>query len=481
MKMRKFTLNLNYQKLAIMLMLVFTASASFGQAVPELLYYKFDTTGTVVRNQASSPPSGTAFGSINSGLSIGAGGACSSNALIGTGGSDYFNTNWATSTSGSWTISFWGKDQYINSGSAFYLFGDPNASSFRCFTSGIAFPGNYMLRGGFNEVLLSGGANGDSVCTFVYDATAGNIKAYRNKTLVNTVNQGTITLSSSGTFKLGNYNSSTGMISGSKLDEFRFYNRALSASEVAALVGGCCTAMSSITVTPSSGTYTGGVNTNLYIGYPSNTPSATITSNGGSIPTWTPSTNLSCSTCFSPVFTPTSAGNYTFTAINCADTQTVTICVKDIRVPNTSGTKAAVYMCHLEPGKTTPQTLAVVLRGIPGHFQYHKGDKLGVCGNTCTSNKRDFEVADLVIDEQYLEVMCTPNPFRNSFKLNYVSHLDIEATISIYGMTGNLMETTTLNGVSNEAELGNNLPNGIYTVSFNQGDTKKVFRMIKID
>jgi hypothetical protein len=59
--------------------------------------------------------------------------------------------------------------------------------------------------------------------------------------------------------------------------------------------------------------------------------------------------------------------------------------------------------------------------------------------------------------------------------------LDLEATISIYGMTGKLLETKTLNGIANEAELGNNLPNGIYSVSFNQGDFKKVFRMIKLD
>ena len=68
-----------------------------------------------------------------------------------------------------------------------------------------------------------------------------------------------------------------------------------------------------------------------------------------------------------------------------------------------------------------------------------------------------------------------------TFKLKYVSHSDLEATISIYGMTGNLMETKTLNGLANKAELGNNLPIGIYTVLFNQGENKKVFRMIKLD
>ena len=248
------------------------------------------------------------------------------------------------------------------------------------------------------------------------------------------------------------------------------------------LASSSCSATScSISVTPSSETNTGGVNTNLYIGYPTNNPSATLATSGGTTTTWSPSTYLSCSSCTSTAFTPTAAGNYTITGINCFDTCTVTICVKDIRVPNTSGTKAAVYMCHKEPGTTTTKTLAVLLRGIPSHFQYHSGDKLGVCGNTCATNKRDFEFETLVVDEQYLEVMCSPNPFRQSFKLHYISNSEEEATVAIYGMTGNLVETVTLAGVADEAELGSNLPNGIYTVSFIQGDKNRVFRMIKVD
>ena len=236
--------------------------------------------------------------------------------------------------------------------------------------------------------------------------------------------------------------------------------------------------ITAINLTPSESTNTGGIKTNMYLGYGST--GTTLSSNGTGV-VWSPSGNLSCTNCPSPVFTPTTAGNHTITATNCHGSKSVTICVKDIRVPNTSGSKAAVYMCHKEPGTTTTKTLAVLLRGIPSHFQYHSGDKLGVCGNTCATNKRNFEFETLVVDEQYLEVMCSPNPFRQSFKLHYISNSEEEATVAIYGMTGNLVETVTLAGVADEAELGSNLPNGIYTVSFIQGDKNRVFRMIKVD
>ena len=247
-------------------------------------------------------------------------------------------------------------------------------------------------------------------------------------------------------------------------------------------LGSTCTATScAISVTPSNATYTGGVNTNMYIGYPTNNPSATLATSGGAVTTWSPATYLSCTTCTSTVFSPTTAGTYTITGINCYDTCTVTICVKDIRVAGTSGTRTAVYLCHKEPITNSTKTLSVLLRGIPSHFQYHSGDKLGVCGNTCATNKRDFDFENLVIDEQSLEVMCSPNPFRQSFKLHYISNSDEEATVAIYGMTGNLVEKINLKGIADEAELGTNLPNGIYTVSFSQGDNNRVFRMIKVD
>lgn len=87
----------------------------------------------------------------------------------------------------------------------------------------------------------------------------------------------------------------------------------------------------------------------------------------------------------------------------------------------------------------------------------------------------------MLVDEEDLEVMCSPNPFSHSFKLHYSSSSDKDATIMIYGMTGNLVEKVTLSSLQNDVQLGENLPNGIYTISFNQGNKTRVFKMIKVN
>ncbi len=217
----------------------FGAAPLLAQApVPELLHYKFDGTGTSVPNQASAPPAGTTTATIMGGITQGPTGQCGG-ALIGSGGNagtDYLNTGYTTNLSGSWTISMYTADITASS-ILFYIFGDQTAGSFRCFTNGIAGPNNWILRGPFNDVLVTGGSTvAPHVTTFVYDATAGNIYAYLDGNLVNTVAQAPFTVSGTGPFKVMGYASNVGAPSGGKLDEFRLYNRALSAAEVQSLM-----------------------------------------------------------------------------------------------------------------------------------------------------------------------------------------------------------------------------------------------------
>src|SRR5687768_12224224 len=70
--------------------------------VPEIMYYRFDGTGTTVPNLASSPPAGTTTATIMGGLTQGGTGQFGGG-LIGTGSSsnnDYLNTGWAPNLSG---------------------------------------------------------------------------------------------------------------------------------------------------------------------------------------------------------------------------------------------------------------------------------------------------------------------------------------------------------------------------------------------
>jgi hypothetical protein len=240
---------------------------AFAQPVPELLYYKFDSTSpsVTVPNWASSPPPGTNNATIMGGLTQGPSGQCG-NAIIGSGNSsstDYVNTGYATNLTGtSWTISFWTKD-ITPSTTLFYIFGDGTASSFRCFTNGVAGANNWILRGGLTDVLLTGGATvAPHMNTFVYDMAAGNIKAYRDGVLINTVTQAGPTIAGTGPFKVIGYNTNVGCPAGGKLDEFRLYNRALSQAEITQLYthnetsSFSVTACNSYTVPSGDETYT---------------------------------------------------------------------------------------------------------------------------------------------------------------------------------------------------------------------------------
>jgi hypothetical protein len=119
------------------------------------------------------------------------------------------------------------------------MFGDNTANELRCFTNGVAGPSNWILRGTagtFADVLVSGGAIvAPTMTTFVYDPGTGDVKAYLNGVLVNTVAQPLHIFSGTGPFKVGGYSSNVGLPSNGYLDEFRLYNRALTAAEVAEL------------------------------------------------------------------------------------------------------------------------------------------------------------------------------------------------------------------------------------------------------
>lgn len=220
-----------------------TATSTFAQLLtPELLYYKWDGTGTNVPNYASAPPVGTTNATLMGGLTQGTGGSpLCTGSVIGSGissGTDYVNTGYATNltSAASWTISF-RTSGVTASATLFYIFGDAGANSFRCFTNGVAGPNNWWLRGtGLTDVPLNGGATvAPHMCTFVYDATLANVKAYLDGVLVNTVAQGAFSFVSPGPMKVIGYGTNVGMPAGGQMDEFRLYSRALTAAEITQL------------------------------------------------------------------------------------------------------------------------------------------------------------------------------------------------------------------------------------------------------
>lgn len=227
-------------KISILFVVIFLIiNKSNSQGVPEILYYKFNDTGVSVKNYASSPPTGTSTATINGAIKQGSKGICSSRALVGTGNSsstDYVDTKWTPSLTGSWTIAFWCKN-LDSSTTLYYLFGENTASSFRCFSGGVAGAGNLLLRGPVTDVLVTGGASKNAnFIAFVYDSVAGYIYAYKNGSLNNSVAQSAINISGTGNFKVGGYATNTGLNKDGLIDEFRFYKKALSSKDVSGLM-----------------------------------------------------------------------------------------------------------------------------------------------------------------------------------------------------------------------------------------------------
>lgn len=314
---------------------------------PEVLYYKFNGSGTTVPNDALSPPAGTATANIQGGVTQGgSGGKCATGALIGTGvtsTTDFLNTGWVTNlpSGGSWTISFWSAD-IPSSTTLYYIFGDGTANSFRCFTNGVAGANNWIIRGtGMNDVTVAGGATvAPHMTTFVYDATAGNMKGYLDGVLVTTVTQSTtMSFVGIGPFKVMGYNTNVGSPSGGKLDEFRLYSRALSDVEILGLYNGPTVSANS---TPSPATVCPGANITL-----------NGSGNGPGPYLWTDGTNTYTD---NVPFAATVAGTYTVVAADAAGcTATSTLNVTLLTPPSVSASA--------NPGTTICGNAPVTLQG----------------------------------------------------------------------------------------------------------------------
>jgi hypothetical protein len=208
-----------------------TAMTSWGQNVPEYMYYKFDAAGN--QQNFASAPVGT-NPAVLAGIPVSGSGQFGT-ALVGNGltsTSNRLSTGWATSLPNTgWTISFWLNNFPATSSTTFYYFGDNTAASFRCFTGGVAGNGNLLLRAtGFTDVPINGISPGPIVIHLVY--TGSEVKVFKNGVFSNSVTQNAVAFTGTGPFLVAGYSSSNSINSGTLMDEFRLYNRALSDAEV---------------------------------------------------------------------------------------------------------------------------------------------------------------------------------------------------------------------------------------------------------
>lgn len=240
----------------------------------------------------------------------------------------------------------------------------------------------------------------------------------------------------------------------------------------------------SIAVTPSNNTYTGGVPTNIYLGYGPQSATAIVTTMGGSGFTyeWSgPVASLSCTTCANPVFTPTAAGTYAYTvtvtnANGCTSTCSVTFCVKDI-VSDAKGKK--VYICHVPGGNPgNSNTLSVSTNAVASHLAH--GDQLGICGQSCgTAAKQTPGAVNIVMTDE-LGVKAYPNPFTTGIQVRIESTTVDVADLIITDLTGRVLEVKADQPVGTNIVAGTELTSGIYVIEVRSGDLSKKIRIVKV-
>lgn len=244
------------------------------------------------------------------------------------------------------------------------------------------------------------------------------------------------------------------------------------------------TPTATIQIIPSETTFTGGNANNIYLGYGAQSARLNVTANGGAPYTysWTGSTGLNNYTSSNPVFTPSTAGNYSFTvsvtnASGCTTTASISFCVRDIRVPGSNGKK--VYLCH------NNQTLELNINAVDAHLRNHSGDKLGSCtqqGCTVTTSNSIGSFTQTISDETVnaIEVKVLPNPSSDYFTLKISSKNQSPVQLRITDASGRAMETrNNLNGNST-VQVGHRLNPGSYFAEVIQGSERKVVQLIKI-
>lgn len=249
----------------------------------------------------------------------------------------------------------------------------------------------------------------------------------------------------------------------------------------------------SIRAVPENDVYTGGVPTNIYLGYGPQSVTLQATAAGGPPFTysWSPAAGLSDPASASPVFTPTLPGNYTFTVtitnrFGCTTTCTITICVTDIRVPGTGGKK--VYVCHYPPGNPgNVQTLSISVNAVPAHiYSPGHGDRLGSCTQQpCTGPPQELTAGNNVAARAAtlpagLEVKASPNPSTGGFSLQINSTEEGPVTVRVHDQFGRVVSVYNRIAPNSILRLNNRLRAGSYYVEVVQGGHKASVKLNKV-
>jgi Secretion system C-terminal sorting domain len=83
-------------------------------------------------------------------------------------------------------------------------------------------------------------------------------------------------------------------------------------------------------------------------------------------------------------------------------------------------------------------------------------------------------------DNETVSMSVYPNPFSNSFKIDFESLSTDKVIVSLYDITGRMVESKNIEYLNiNNQEIGTDLNSGVYIVNIKQGEVSKSLRIIK--
>lgn len=282
---------------------------------------------------------------------------------------------------------------------------------------------------------------------------------------------------------------------------------------------------SSITVVPENNTYTGGVPTNLYLGYGPQKVTLRVNASGSSSYSYSwralsGSGTLSNTTSAQPVFSPSAEGYYTFEVkvtgqSGCTSTTQISICVKDIRVEedcNESGwygwlysyygnnSSQKVYITRRNGNSNNYKVQKVKVSEVAAHLQRYPTDILGkgltgcvssvatstgTIGNSATiteetvSVKNNIKQGQTEMNEE-LRLTVMGNPSKTLFTVKIESKHNQPVQIRVFDMYGRTVEAKANQLPNSNVQFGQNLNTGTYYAEFTQGSRRKVVQLMKV-
>jgi hypothetical protein len=247
-----------------------------------------------------------------------------------------------------------------------------------------------------------------------------------------------------------------------------------------------------ITSVPSNNIYTGGIPTNIYIGYGPQSVTLTPTVTGGGPYTYSwAGTGLSCTNCPTPIFAPTATGVYVFTLTvtngnGCTTTCSITICVLDVVAKMGPDGVKKVYICHVPDGNpANAHTIEVSINAVPAHINTNHGDRLGKCDqNVCGSSGRlSAEFTDRPSNSEVTEltVKVSSNPTTNHFTLFIQSNEREPVSLRIHNFSGLLLDKMVEVPLNTDINVGANFSNGVYFAEILQSGKRKMVKLLKVN